>query len=84
MHALEIGADDYLVKPFSIEGARRARGEAVAGARPQDEQRGRAGADRGVHIDPLSVQAYVNGESDGLTPAEFRLRSTPSLSKAAG
>src|SRR6266487_4521213 len=46
VHALEIGADDYLVKPIEIEELR---------------------------IDPLEVQAFVDGESADLTPTEFRL-----------
>src|SRR5713101_6264147 len=41
VHALEIGADDYLVKPFSMkELVARVRVAARRGVRPQDERRG--------------------------------------------
>jgi len=54
VHALEIGADDYLVKPFSMK-------ELV--------------------VDPREVQAFVDGESAGLTPTEFRLLYQLALEK---
>src|SRR5438034_8414207 len=41
VHALEIGADDYLVKPFSMkELVARVRAAARRGIRVQDERRG--------------------------------------------
>jgi DNA-binding response OmpR family regulator len=74
VHALEIGADDFLVKPFSMkELVARVQATARRGTRPEREQRGEAIEIEELRIDPREVQAYVNGESAGLTPTEFRL-----------
>jgi DNA-binding response OmpR family regulator len=74
VHALEIGADDFLVKPFSMkELVARVQATARRGTRPEQEQRGAAIEIEELRIDPREVQAYVNGESAGLTPTEFRL-----------
>jgi DNA-binding response OmpR family regulator len=74
VHALEIGADDYLVKPFSMrELVARVQVAARRGTRPQEQQRGEAIEIEELRIDPREVQAYVDGESAELTPTEFRL-----------
>src|ERR671925_75530 len=74
VHALEIGADDYLVKPFSMgELVARVRANARRGTRPEQEQRGEAIAVEELRIDPREVQAFVDGTSAELTPTEFRL-----------
>ena len=80
IHALEIGADDYLVKPFSMkELVARVRVAARRGVRPQEAQRGEPIELEELRIDPLSVQAYVDGVSVELTPTEFRLLYTLAL-----
>jgi DNA-binding response OmpR family regulator len=74
VHALEIGADDSLVKPFSMkELVARVQATARRGTRPEQEQRGEAIDIEELRVDPREVQAYVDGESVGLTPTEFRL-----------
>jgi DNA-binding response OmpR family regulator len=74
VHALEIGADDYLVKPFSMqELVARVRAAARRGVRAHEQERGEPIEIAELRIDPLNVQAYVDGKSAGLTPTEFRL-----------
>ena len=74
VHALEIGADDYLVKPFSMkELVARVGVASRRGGREQTEERGDAIEIEELRIDPNNVQAYLDGESAQLTPTEFRL-----------
>ncbi|MFL6066403.1 MAG: response regulator transcription factor [Gaiellaceae bacterium] len=74
IHALDIGADDYLVKPFSMaELVARANAAARRGVRAPDATRGEPIEIEELRIDPREVQAYVDGESAELTPTEFRL-----------
>jgi DNA-binding response OmpR family regulator len=74
VHALQIGADDYLVKPFSMkELVARVQAAARRGLRAQPEERGDPIEIEELRIDPREVQAYVDGESAALTPTEFRL-----------
>jgi len=74
VHALQIGADDYLVKPFSMkELVARVEAAARRGVRGVQENRGEELVIEELRIDPRHVQAYVDGESAELTPTEFRL-----------
>ena len=82
VHALEIGADDYLVKPFSMrELVARVGAAARRGVRPAEERRGDPIEIEELRIDPREVQAFVDGKSVGLTPTEFRLLYTLALDR---
>ena len=74
VHALDIGADDYLVKPFSMnELVARVQAAARRGVRAPEPARGDPIDIEELRIDPREVQAFVDGESCELTPTEFRL-----------
>ena len=82
VHALEIGADDYLVKPFSMkELVARVGAAARRGTRAQDPRRGEEIVIEELRLDPRNVQAYVDGDerrpdADRVPPASTRSRST--------
>ena len=74
VHALDLGADDYLVKPFSMkELVARVRAASRRATRRDEAPRGDAIDIEELRIDPREVQAFVDGESAELTPTEFRL-----------
>jgi two-component system phosphate regulon response regulator PhoB len=72
---LDLGADDYLVKPFSPgelaarvrSVLRRSSGQAVPRPSPGDPPRS------GLHIDPFTREVEVDGEPVPLTAREFDL-----------
>jgi two-component system response regulator RegX3 len=71
---LEIGADDYITKPFSMaELIGRIR--AILRRRELDRSGGREETLRvgSLELDPLRHEARVDGEPRRLTPSEFKL-----------
>jgi DNA-binding response OmpR family regulator len=74
VHALEIGADDYLVKPFSMkELVARVQAAVRRGVRAQEPRRGEPVEIEELRVDPREVEAFVDGTAAGLTATEFRL-----------
>jgi two-component system, OmpR family, response regulator ResD len=74
VQTLELGADDYMVKPFSMrELVARVQAAARRGVRDQPPARAEVIEFDGLRIDPVSVEAYLDGKSAHLTPTEFRL-----------
>ncbi len=68
---LELGADDYVVKPFSVrELILRIR--AIL-RRQEQVQQNPSLQKHGIHLDPAAHVAMVQGESLELTATEFRL-----------
>ncbi len=74
IHALEIGADDFLVKPVSMkELVARVRAAARRGHSDLPRRDGEMFEIEELRIDPREVQAYVDGASAELTPTEFKV-----------
>ena len=63
MHALEIGADDYLVKPFSMKSFSPRHGCRAPRHARQDPRRGDEIVIEELRLDTKNVQAYVDGAS---------------------
>lgn len=75
VHGLDLGADDYLTKPYGIEELKariRATLRRVASAPPS--QRSLLRFDNGqLIIDPASHMVVVRGQTVDLTPTEYKL-----------
>jgi len=72
-HGLETGADDYIVKPFSVDVA-LARVKAVLGRSKFPEEMPLAPLTSGkLHIDVAQHAVMLDGEEVKLTPTEYKL-----------
>jgi len=70
---LDVGADDYVVKPFSPREL-MARIRALLRGRRLDAQRDEAVLEAdGLRVDPNAVEVRLDGAALELTPFEFRL-----------
>lgn len=75
----EVGADDYVVKPFSVREvvlrvralARRCRERRAA--RTLSEPAGKRASWRGVELDTVSHRVFIDGKEISLRPMEFKL-----------
>jgi DNA-binding response OmpR family regulator len=74
VHGLEIGADDYISKPFSMKELVARVGAHLRRVEQQRRPGGRGPVEvEGLVVDPEQVQAFAHGESVGLTPREFEV-----------
>jgi two-component system response regulator CpxR len=82
IHGLELGADDYMPKPFS-PGELAARIRAILRrASPSPDTLDKPLAIGPLHIQPSGFEARLNGQALRLTGTEFRLLET--LARAVG
>jgi DNA-binding response OmpR family regulator len=74
VHGLEMGADDYVTKPFSMkELLARVQAHLRRVESHRDPNGGESIEVAGLLIDPEQVQAFVEGRAVGLTPREFEV-----------
>jgi DNA-binding response OmpR family regulator len=75
VHGLELGADDYVTKPFSMRELLARVGAHLRRVEQQRRPGGRGPIDGGggLTLDPERVQAFAGGRPLGLTPREFEV-----------
>jgi DNA-binding response OmpR family regulator len=74
VNGLEVGADDYLTKPFSMrELVARVQAHLRRASRAREREASTQIEAGPLVIDPEQVQAFVGGRSVGLTPREFEV-----------
>ncbi|MGZ4385617.1 MAG: response regulator transcription factor [Gaiellaceae bacterium] len=82
IEALELGADDYLVKPVSIDELIARIRAALRRARELPPADGDETIEIGrLRVEPRHFQAYLDGVSAGLTPTEFRVLHALALAR---
>jgi DNA-binding response OmpR family regulator len=83
VHGLELGADDYVTKPFSMKEMVARVNAHLRRVELHRRPEGRVPIDAdGLLIDPEQVQAFAGGRPVGLTPREFEVLYA--LARAAG
>jgi two-component system phosphate regulon response regulator PhoB len=71
VHGLEVGADDYITKPFSPRELVARINSVLRRSQPESEEK--PIVFDGLSLDPVGHRVLINGEPLNLAPTEFRL-----------